>query len=188
MPKRALVFLAEGFEEVEAVTPVDFLRRAGIEVTTVAVGNDKTVTGAHGVPVVADKTMADIAGLPYDAVVLPGGMPGSKNLAVSDGVNAVIREAAAKGKPIAAICAAPVVVLAPAGLLAGKKFTCFPGMEKDAADAVWREEPVVVDGNLITSRGAGTAALFALAVIEHLLDKEAAEKIGKSTLALGRRC
>jgi 4-methyl-5(b-hydroxyethyl)-thiazole monophosphate biosynthesis len=192
MPKRAIVFLAEGFEEVEAVTPVDFLRRAGIEVVTVAVGNDKPVkeaivTGARGVPVIADKTMADIAGLPFDAVVLPGGMPGAKNLAASDGVNAIIREAATTGKLIAAICAAPVVVLAPAGLLAGRTFTCFPGMEKDVADAVWREEPVVVDGNLITSRGAGTATLFALAVIEHLLGKDAAEKIGKSTLALSNR-
>lgn len=185
MPKRALVFLAEGFEEVEAVTPVDFLRRAGIEVVTVAVGDRKTVAGARGIPVVADKTAAEAAGLACDAVVLPGGMPGSKNLAASGEVDAVVREAAAKGKLIAAICAAPVVVLASKGLLAGKRFTCFPGMEKEAAGATWREEPVVVDGNLITSRGPGTAALFALAVIEYVLGRDAAEKVGKAALVIG---
>lgn len=191
MPKRAIVFLAEGFEEVEAVTPIDFLRRAGIEVITVAVGKDgkngkeRAVVGSHGVPVVADSTAGDIAGLSYDAVVLPGGMPGSKNLAASGEVDAVVREAAAKGKLIAAICAAPAVVLAPTGVLAGKKFTCFPGMEHEVSGAVWQEKPVVVDGNLITSRGAGTAALFALAVIEYLLGREAADKIGKATLVAG---
>jgi 4-methyl-5(b-hydroxyethyl)-thiazole monophosphate biosynthesis len=182
MPKRVLVFLAEGFEEVEAVTPVDFLRRAGIEVTTVAVGKDKVVTGARGIPIVADTVAGDLVGLPYDAVVLPGGMPGSKNLAASEAVDAVVKEAAAQGKLIAAICAAPVTVLAHKGLLAGKKFTCFSGMEKEVSGAVWREEDVVADGSLITSRGAGTAALFALAIIEYLLDKETADKIGKSTL------
>jgi 4-methyl-5(b-hydroxyethyl)-thiazole monophosphate biosynthesis len=182
MPKRALVFLAEGFEEVEAVTPVDFLRRAGIEVTTAAVGKDRVVTGARGIPVVADTVAANLVGLPYGAVVLPGGMPGAKNLAASGVVDAVIREAAAKGRIIAAICAAPVIVLAPRGVLAGKKFTCFPGMEKEISGAVWQEDEVVVDGNLITSRGAGTAALFALAIIEHLTDKDTADKIGKSTL------
>ncbi|MDR1469076.1 MAG: DJ-1/PfpI family protein [Spirochaetaceae bacterium] len=184
MPKTVLVFLADGFEEVEAVTPVDFLRRAGIEAVTVAVGNDKTVTGARGIPVVADKTLPEAAGLSYDAVVLPGGMPGSKNLAASDGVDAVVREATVKGRLIAAICAAPVVVLAPKGVLAGKQFTCFPGMEHEVSGATWREDKVVVDGNLITSRGAGTAALFALAIIEHVLSRDAAEKVGKATLVL----
>jgi 4-methyl-5(b-hydroxyethyl)-thiazole monophosphate biosynthesis len=184
MPTRALVFLAEGFEEVEAVTPVDFLRRAGIEVTTAAVGKDKAVTGARGIPVAADTVADDLAGLPYDAVVLPGGMPGAKNLAASGIVDTVIREAAAKGKLIAAICAAPVIVLAPKGVLAGKEFTCFPGMEQEVSGAAWREDDVVVDGNLITSRGAGTAALFALAIIEYLTDEETAVKIGKSTLVI----
>lgn len=188
MPKRAIVFLAEGFEEVEAITPIDFLRRAGVEVVTVAVGKDgkeRVVVGSHGVPVVADRAAGDIAGLSYDAVVLPGGMPGSKNLAASGEVDAVVREAAAKGRLIAAICAAPAVVLAPKGVLAGKKYTCFPGMEHEVQGAVWQEKPVVVDGNLITSRGAGTAALFALAVIEYVLGREAADKIGKAVLVIG---
>ena len=182
MSKRVLVFLAEGFEEVEAVTPIDFLRRAGIEVVTVAVGDQKTIVGARGIPVVADKTAA--AGLAYDAVVLPGGMPGSKNLAASVEVDTVVREAAAKGLLIAAICAAPVVVLASKGLLAGKRFTCFPGMEREVLGATWQEGPVVVDGNLITSRGPGTAALFALAIAEYLMGKEAADGVGKAALVI----
>jgi 4-methyl-5(b-hydroxyethyl)-thiazole monophosphate biosynthesis len=184
MRKTALVLLADGFEEVEAVTPVDFLRRAGVDAVTVAVGKDRTVAGARGIPVVADRVIADVGGLAYDAVVLPGGMGGSTNLAASDAVDTLVREVAANGKLVAAICAAPAVVLAPKGILAGKKFTCFPGMEKEVSGAVWAEEKVVVDGSLITSRGAGTAALFALAVIEYLLGRETAEKIGKTTLVL----
>jgi 4-methyl-5(b-hydroxyethyl)-thiazole monophosphate biosynthesis len=184
MQKTALVFLADGFEEVEAVTPVDFLRRAGVEVVTVAVGESKTVAGAHGVRVVADRTLAEAGGLSYDAVILPGGMPGSANLAASGPVGSIVREAAAKGKLVAAICAAPAVALAPWGILAGKKYTCFPGMEKDVSGATRVADDVALDGNLITSRGAGTAALFALAVIEYLLGREAAEKIGKATLVL----
>jgi 4-methyl-5(b-hydroxyethyl)-thiazole monophosphate biosynthesis len=182
MRKTAFVLLADGFEEVEAVTPVDFLRRAGVEAVTVAVGKDRTVAGARGIPVVADRVIADIGGLAYDAVVLPGGMGGSANLAASGAVDALVREAAANGKLVAAICAAPAVVLAPKGILAGKRFTCFPGMEKAVSGAVWVEEKVVVDGSLITSRGAGTAAFFALAVIEYLLGRETAENIGKTTL------
>jgi 4-methyl-5(b-hydroxyethyl)-thiazole monophosphate biosynthesis len=184
MKKTALVFLADGFEEVEAVTPIDFLRRAGVDVMVVAVGETKTVTGSHGVPLVADRTILEIGFLPYDAVILPGGMPGSANLAASGRVGSLVSAAVAKGKLIAAICAAPALVLAPLGILAGKKFTCFPGMEKDVSGAKWVADDVAVDGNVITSRGAGTAALFALAIIEHLLGREAAEKIGKTTLVL----
>jgi 4-methyl-5(b-hydroxyethyl)-thiazole monophosphate biosynthesis len=184
MQKTALVFLADGFEEVEAVTPIDFLRRAGVDVVTVAVGEAKTVAGSHGVQVVADMTVAEAGGLSHDAVILPGGMPGSANLAASGRVGAIVRAAVLKGKLVAAICAAPAVVLAPLGILAGKKFTCFPGMEKDVTGAKWAADDVAVDGTVITSRGAGTAALFALAVIEYLLGREAAEKIGKTTLVL----
>jgi 4-methyl-5(b-hydroxyethyl)-thiazole monophosphate biosynthesis len=182
MQKMVIILLAEGFEEVEAVTPVDFLRRAGVDAVTVAVGKDRTVVGARGIPVVADRVIADIGGLAYDAVVLPGGMGGSMNLAASEAVDALVREAAANAKLVAAICAAPAIVLAPKGILAGKRFTCFPGMEKEVSGAVWAEEKVVVDSNLITSRGAGTAAFFALAVIEYLLGRETAENIGKTTL------
>jgi 4-methyl-5(b-hydroxyethyl)-thiazole monophosphate biosynthesis len=184
MQKTALVFLADGFEEVEAVTPIDFLRRAGVDVAVVAVGETKMVTGAHGVQVVADWTIAEAGGLSHDAVILPGGMPGSANLAASYVVDFIVREAVVSGKLVAAICAAPAVVLAPKGILDGKKFTCFPGMEKDVTGAKWVADDVAVDGTVITSRGAGTAALFALAVIEYLLGREAAEKIGKTTLVL----
>jgi 4-methyl-5(b-hydroxyethyl)-thiazole monophosphate biosynthesis len=179
------IFLADGFEEIEAVTPLDFLRRAGIDAAAVSITERRVVTGSHGIALTADRTMAEIAGLPFDAVVLPGGMPGSTNLAASGALDALIKEAAAGGKLIAAICAAPAVVLAPKGVLAGKKFTCYPGMEKEvSAGAVWLPEKVVVDGNLITSRGPGTAALFALAVIEKLAGKEIAQQTGKSALAL----
>jgi 4-methyl-5(b-hydroxyethyl)-thiazole monophosphate biosynthesis len=184
MTKRALVFLADGFEEVEAVTPIDFLRRAGVEVVTVAIGEAKTATGSHGVRVVADCAVVESGLLPYDAVILPGGMPGSANLAASGRVGSLVSAAVVKGKLVAAICAAPALVLAPLGILSGKEFTCFPGMEKEVSGAKWVADDVAVDGNIITSRGAGTAALFALAVIEYLLGREAAEKIGKATLVL----
>jgi 4-methyl-5(b-hydroxyethyl)-thiazole monophosphate biosynthesis len=190
MPKKALILLAEGFEEVEAITPIDYLRRAGIEACTAAVGGKRTVTGAHGIPVTADILLADAAGkAPWDAIVLPGGMPGASNLAASKETAALLTGAVASGALICAICASPAVVLAPLGLLSGKKFTCYPGMEGTvpaAAGARWSEDRVVTDAGgtycLITSRGAGTAADFAIAVISKLLSEAEGEKIAKSVV------
>ena len=185
MRKKALVFLAPGFEEVEAVTPIDYLRRAGVKVSAVSIGTEKTVPGAHGIVITACAVIAELersggmdpAG--WDAVFVPGGMPGAANLAACEGAGAFFKAMNGAGKLIAAICASPAVFLAPLGLLEGKRFTCYPGMEPAPLPpgAAWTEDPVVVDGNLVTSRGPGTAALFALALIEKLAGKAEADKL-----------
>ncbi|MDR0402244.1 MAG: DJ-1/PfpI family protein [Treponema sp.] len=188
MAKKALVFLAEGFEEVEAVTPVDYLRRAGIEVTTASITVSNTVKGARGVPVVADTRLEELAKTgklsadAWDAVFIPGGMPGASNLAACPEVGKLFKEMAGAGKVFAAICASPAVVLAPLGLLEGKNFTCFPGLEGGVKGGKHSFEKVVIDGSLITSRGPGTAALFAFALIEKLEGAAAAKKIAQDTL------
>jgi 4-methyl-5(b-hydroxyethyl)-thiazole monophosphate biosynthesis len=188
MTKKAIVFLAEGFEEVEAVTPIDYLRRAGVEVTVAAAGRSEIVTGSHGLPVIADCVLGDLVkqgkALPaaWDAVVLPGGLPGADNLAASAEIGAFIRAMAASGKWVCAICASPALVLAPLDVLEGKKFTCYPGMEKKVSGAHWSGDRVVIDGEVITSRGAGTAGDFAAAIIGKLVSEEAAEKIRQSVL------
>jgi 4-methyl-5(b-hydroxyethyl)-thiazole monophosphate biosynthesis len=186
MRKKAIVLLADGFEEVEAITPVDYLRRAGVEVTTAAIGGSLTVTGSHGVPVNADALLGDLAkqgkAAFWDAVVIPGGMPGAANLAASKEAGALIKEMAVTGKWVCAICASPAVVLSPLGLLTGKKFTCYPGMEEKVQDGQWSEDQVVVDGKIITSRGAGTAGVFAVAVISGLLGAEEGKKAARSVL------
>ncbi|MDR0600647.1 MAG: DJ-1/PfpI family protein [Treponema sp.] len=188
MGKKVLVFLAPGFEEVEAVTPVDFLRRAGVEVVIAALGEDRSVTGSHGVALMADTTLGELetaaklkAAL-WDGVFVPGGMPGSANLAACAPLGAFYQEMAAAGKITAAICAAPAVFLAPLGLLAGKRFTCYPGMEKGIQGGAWSADPVVADGRLITSRGPGTAAAFALALINALAGPEKAKEIAAGAL------
>ena len=193
--QKALVLLAQGFEEVEALSPVDYLRRAGIQVTTVAVGNDRMVTGSHDIPVKADTTLEDLIKTKklqpslWDAVILPGGMPGSSNLAASQESSAFLKEMAREGKWICAICAAPALVLAPLGLLDGRKFTCSPGFEEKVDGAIWSADRVVIDKSLppercgiITSRGAGTAGEFAVAIISTLLHEAEGEKIAQKVL------
>jgi 4-methyl-5(b-hydroxyethyl)-thiazole monophosphate biosynthesis len=185
MAKKALVLLADGFEDVEAVTPIDYLRRAGIEITTVSISESLTVTSKWGgIKMSAAVTLTELVkqGSGWDAVIIPGGMPGAANLAASKETSALIKDMAANGKLICAICAAPALVFAPLGLLSGKKFTCYPGMEEKVADGKWSDERVVIDDNIITSRGAGTAGEFAVAIIEKLLDKVAAQKIADTVL------
>ncbi|MDR1317666.1 MAG: DJ-1/PfpI family protein [Spirochaetales bacterium] len=178
--KKIAVLLAEGFEEVEAVTPIDFLRRAGVDVITAGISG-KTVTGAHGVPFTADALVQD-APADLDGVVIPGGMPGAANIAESAAALELVKKLSASGKLVAAICAAPGVVLGPNGFLKGKRFTCYPGYEKDVSGASFSEDRVVIDGNLITSRGPGTAAEFALALIKYLAGKDAADKVHRETI------
>ena len=186
MTKKAVVLLADGFEEVEAVTPIDYLRRAGVEVTTAAITDSLAVKGRWGgLKVTADTTLAKIAKQGtggWDAVIIPGGMPGAENLAASKETGALLKSMAAEGKLICAICASPAVVLSPLGLLKSKKFTCYPGMEEKTKEGEWSGDRVVVDGNVITSRGAGTAGEFAIAIIEKLIDKAAAKKIADAVL------
>ncbi len=169
------VFLADGFEEVEALTPVDLLRRADVEVRTVGVSG-RNVTGAHGVTVTADIPADEVDIKTAEMIVLPGGYPGYVNLETSDAVQTAIDECAAMGRFIAAICAAPTI-LGHKGLLRGKSATCFPGMEGELEGAVLSGDPVVRDGMIVTSRAAGTAADFALCLIGCLAGDDTAERI-----------
>ncbi len=167
--KKIAVFLAEGFEEVEALTPVDILRRAGFQCDTVSIGGP-VVTGSHGIAVQADRTLgADLES--YDMLVCPGGLPGSVNLRECPELIRLIQLFDADpDKYVAAICAAPQV-LAKAGITTGRKVTSYPGEDLESlfADADYiKEQPVVVDGHLITSRGAGTAMEFAFALVQAL--------------------
>lgn len=186
MSKKAIVLLAEGFEEVEAVTPVDYLRRAGVEVTVAAIGENLTVKGARaGLQILAETALAQLVKKGtaiWDAVIVPGGMPGAANLAACQNTCALLKDMAAAGKLICAICASPAVVLAPLGLLSGRNFTCSPGMEEKVTDAFWSCERVVVDGNIITSRAAGTAGEFSIAIIKALLGEETGKKTAESVL------
>jgi 4-methyl-5(b-hydroxyethyl)-thiazole monophosphate biosynthesis len=165
---RVLVPLAKGFEEIEAVTVIDLLRRAGIEVVTAGLGPGP-VTGSHGIEVTPDTDLDAVLGQAFDLVALPGGMPGAANLAADTRLLALLCQMATSGRITAAICAAPGV-LAKAGLLAGKRATSYPGFlsAENAPGTILSEDPVVEDGLVITSRGPGTAMDFALALIERL--------------------
>ena len=188
MGKRALIFLADGFEEVEAVTPIDYLRRASIKVVMAAIGKNAAVMGSHGISFTADTTLeameeqGELNPSGWDCVILPGGMLGSKNLAACPPVGKFLKEINGKGKMIAAICAAPAVVLAPLGLLEGKRFTCYPEMEQGLISGIWTEDKVVIDGALITSRAAGTAAEFAFAIIRMLAGGDQEKKLRDAVL------
>lgn len=174
--KNVCVFLADGCEEVEALTPIDLLRRAGAQVTVVSVSGEKYIKAAHNVVIETDVSIKNEALSDFDAYVLPGGAPGYKNLMASSEVKNIVTAAHTEGKLIAAICAAPCV-LGEFGLLKGKRATCYPGMEDGLLGADPRKDSVVVDGNIITSRGVGTAIEFSLAIIEYLYDKEAANTL-----------
>lgn len=172
------VFLAEGFEEVEALTPVDVLRRTGAEVKTVGVGS-KNVTGSHNITVAADITVDELIKENLEAVVLPGGMPGTLNLEKSPYVQEYIDYAVRNDLYVCAICAAPSI-LGHKNLLKGRKATCFPGFEKDLFGADYTDAPAVADGKFITGKGAGSAMEFALLIAEKICGKEISEKTRKS--------
>lgn len=177
---RVCVVLAPGFEEIEAVTVIDILRRADIEVWTVGVKGD-SVEGGHGIVLEADTTLADEREQTWDAVILPGGLPGSNNLRDSEAVLKLIRDQARSGRWLAAICAAPIA-LAKAGVLRGRKATVYPGFEDEMGDATLSEDLVVTDGNIITSRGPATAAAFAFTLVKELQDSKIADSLKISTL------
>lgn len=180
--KSAYVFLAEGFEDVEAVTPIDYLRRAGLNVVVVGV-TGKTVKSGHDVFIETDATVDEVKSLPLpDLVVLPGGGLGSKNLAKSEGVREIVEAMMHGGKFVGAICAAPAVVLGGWSLLVGRKWTCYPG-SGDSLKPQPLDERVVVDGNLITSRAAGTAEEFALTLVAHVVGQSIADKLRLGLLA-----
>lgn len=169
------VFLAEGFEEIEALTPVDVLRRAGCAVQTVGIGG-RVVHGAHGIAVQADITDHEVQFDDIEMVILPGGMPGALNLERSPVVQRALELCLARGKYLAAICAAPFI-LGHKGILSGKKATCYPGFEKELEGAQVTGAQTEVDGCIITGRGPGAAMAFALTLVKILLNQEKADEL-----------
>ncbi len=178
MAKQVVVVLADGFEEIEAVTPIDVLRRAGLDVTVA--GLDGTaIRGSHGVTYLCDAELGAVDGTP-DAIVLPGGLPGSTNLGESEAVQRLARKVHESG----GICAAPALTLSRFGLLEGRVATCHPAfMDKLGGGATPSEDRVVVDGNIVTSRGAGTALDFSLKLAELLVDEKTANELREAMVA-----
>lgn len=178
MSKKALLILADGFEEAEAVVPADILRRAGVCVTLCALAK-REVTGSRGIKIIADVTFDRIRE-DYDALILPGGGAGAQNLSRSNKVTELIKKMHKAGQIIAAICASPVVVLASAGILSGKKAVCYPGMEDGfPEDVTVVNQPVITDGNIITANGPGAAFSFGFKLAEVLSGADTADKVKK---------
>ncbi len=170
------VFLAEGFEETEAIAPIDMLRRAGKEVVTVGIKHDD-IRSSHGVPVLCDMTDLQVhLDERLEMIVLPGGMPGTLNLEENSAVQSAISYCAEKNIPIGAICAAPSI-LGKAGLLKGREAICFPGFEKYLEGAKISDSKVVTDGNITTAAGAGAAIEFGLRLVEVLCGKEKSQSL-----------
>lgn len=183
MAKKALIILADGFEEIEAIATIDILRRASIEITVAGLSTT-TVTSSHKIIITAEILLKDMKG-DFDAIILPGGSRGAENLHQSELVNTLIKNMHKTGKIIAAICASPAVVLAPLGILDNRSATCFPEMESGFNPSTkFIAQRVVVDGTIITSRAVGTTIEFALAIVEKLTGKDAAQKVKTSILAL----
>ncbi len=180
MSKRVLCLLVPGFEEMETIAPVDLLRRAGAEVVVASVTGARLVTGRCQVTVQADATLDEVAGQEFDLLLIPGG-PGVKTLRADGRAAQLAKAYAQRGKPVGAICAAPTV-LSDAGVLAGKRFTAHFSVHNELPQALG-EARVVEDGNIITSRGAGTAADFGLALVKRLFGEAAAQEIAKAIMA-----
>jgi 4-methyl-5(b-hydroxyethyl)-thiazole monophosphate biosynthesis len=181
MKKKIAVHLAEGFEEIEAVSIIDVLRRADIDVIVVSVTGKLEVTGAHQLKVLADKLFEEVNYDDLFMIVLPGGMPGASNLDAHAGLKAQIMKFSAENKQLAAICAAPLV-FGNLGILSGKKVVCYPGFEKYLKGAEILTIPVIESGNLITGRGPGAAIRFALKIVEKAVSAEKAELVAKQML------
>lgn len=179
--KKVAVLLADGFEEIEALTVVDILRRASVYVDTVSITDEYKVRGAHGINVQTEDLFDEVNFVEFDMIVLPGGMPGTTNLDEHPGVKRVVEDYATSGKYVAAICAAPSI-LGGMGLLKGKRAACYPSVEDKLSGAVISRLPVVQDGNIITSRGMGTAIDFALKLTEILFDREKAVELAASII------
>lgn len=181
--KTALVPVADGSEDIETVTIVDVLRRAGVEVTVASVKSVPAVTCARGTRLVADALLADVAGRHFDLVALPGGMPGAEHLRDTPALIALLRAQDARGALFGAICASPGVVLGTHGLIGSRKATAYPGFEQMLPAGAAQAADVVRDGNLVTSRGPATATAFALALVEALCGRAKAEQVAAGMLA-----
>ena len=173
------LFLAEGFETIEALTVVDMLRRAGIDITTVSITDSLEVKSAHGIVVKADELLSNVKDNDSECLVLPGGMPGTNNLRANDTLMDMVIKQNEAGKYVAAICAAPAVIFSELGITKGKNSTCYPSfndkLEDEGGNLI--KLPAVVDGNVITGMGMGTAIEFSHAIIKELKGKEIADKI-----------
>lgn len=181
--KRAGIFFAEGFEEIEALTVVDLLRRAGIEALCVSIENEKQVTGSHSITVSMDAGIDEVDFDSLDIIVCPGGMPGTKNLEGCAKLTSQIREFYDKGRLIGAICAAPMI-FGHLGLLEGRKACIFPGMEEELQGAEVVFDRVAQSDHVITSRGMGTAIAFGLHIVEALTDEKTAQELGRKIVYL----
>ena len=179
--KSICIFLATGFEEVEALFPLDILRRGGVDVKTVSVTGDKTVMGAHGIPVGADMLFEDLKAEEVEMIVLPGGLPGATNLDEHAGLDKLIMDFAAEKKPLAAICASPMVY-GKRGLLKGKKATCYPGFDKFLEGAEYTGNKVEVVENFITGKGPGAAWEFGFAILEKYAGSEKMNEVRSGML------
>ncbi|MDO4319519.1 MAG: DJ-1/PfpI family protein [Bacteroidales bacterium] len=182
--KRSYIFLATGFEEIEALATADVLRRAGMEVSLIAIHKDRMVTGANGITVAADMLMAGADLADADWLIFPGGMPGAENLHRDAALNDALHAHVKAGGRVAAICAAPALVLAQAGVLQDKKATCYPGFEDylTRGGATHAAGRVVVDGNVITANGPSSALPFGYAIVEQTLGKKVADEISAGML------
>ena len=176
--KKIGIFMADGCEEIEGLTVVDIMRRAKMEILMISITGKREVTSSHQVTFLTDALAAEVDYDTLDGIVLPGGMPGTLNLQADETVNKVIRQFAKEGRLVCAICAAPSV-LGAAGILEGKCATCHPGFEEKLTGAKVEEKEVVVDGNVITSRGMGTAIPFALEIVRYFADDETVEQVRK---------
>lgn len=180
--KKVLVFLAEGFETIEALSVVDVCNRAKVTCHACSLTEKRTVNSAHGTMVLCDKLISDNDLETYDAIVLPGGMPGSTNLRDNEKVQSLIKKYNKENKIVAAICAAPIA-LAKAGVIEGKTVTSYPGFKEELGNVNYVEEDtVVVDGNIITSRGPATALVFGLEILKELGYSKEAEEIREGML------
>ena len=176
---KVYVFLADGFEDVEALIPIDVLRRGGVEVVTVSTTDFPLVESAHGVAIEADLQFEQCDFADADLLMLPGGMPGAANLYAHEGVCKAVCDQAAAGKKVSAICAAPAVVLAPLGLLEGRRATCYPGFEQALEGATYTGDLVTVDGNITTAEGPAAAFPYAYELLSQLVNKQVSDQVAE---------
>jgi protein deglycase len=182
MTTRALIGIADGNEDIECVTLIDVLRRAEVEVVVASVEERRMITCARGTRLTADAMLVDVLAQDFDLIVLPGGMPGAEHLAEHQPLAEKVREQAKAGKFFAAICAAPALALQQYGVLKQRRITCYPAFSDRLSGCTFVDQPVVVDGNCITSQGPGTAMEFALTLVEQLLGKAKRREVAEAML------
>ena len=182
MSVRALIAVADGVEELECVTLIDVLRRAEVEVLVASIEARRSVTCAHGTRLTADAMLVDVLAQDFDLIVLPGGMPGAQRLADHQPLAARVQQQAQAGQLFAAICASPALALQGYGVLKQRRMTCYPAFSDRLSGCTFVDQPVVVDGNCITSQGPGTALAFALSLVEQLCGKARRHGVAKGML------